>query len=160
MHKNYIIYSKNMWQYHKTSMDHSKIIDTFETYQRVKRIYNFSVIHANFVILSHVFTINYIIFMNFIGLTYWQDAKCQFPVFAIFVFQKSHNKKYRRIALKIYGDFLCDGRHPWTKGRPGGHPGARGNTLPWAHLGARVGPAPAPWAPPRPPPTPIKSLLT
>ena len=23
-----------MWQYHKTSMDHSKIIDTFETYHR------------------------------------------------------------------------------------------------------------------------------
>ena len=33
MHKNDINDSKNMWQYHKTSMDHSKIIDTFETYQ-------------------------------------------------------------------------------------------------------------------------------
>ena len=26
-----------MWQYHKTSMDHSKIIDTFETYQGRRR---------------------------------------------------------------------------------------------------------------------------
>ena len=33
MLKNDINDSKNMWQYYKTSMDHSKIIDTFETYQ-------------------------------------------------------------------------------------------------------------------------------
>ena len=26
--------------------------------------------------------------MHFVGLTYWQDAQCQFPVFAVFVFQK------------------------------------------------------------------------
>ena len=26
---------KNMWQYHKTSMDHSKIIDTSETYHNL-----------------------------------------------------------------------------------------------------------------------------
>ena len=37
---------------------------------RVKRIYNFLVIHASFVMLSHVFTVIYIIFMHFVGLTY------------------------------------------------------------------------------------------
>ena len=37
---------------------------------RVKRIYNFLVIHASFVILSHVFTDIYIIFMHFFVLTY------------------------------------------------------------------------------------------
>ena len=37
---------------------------------RLKRIYNFLVIHASFVILSHVFTVIYVIFMHFVGLTY------------------------------------------------------------------------------------------
>ena len=55
---------------------------------RFKRIYNFWVMHASFVLVSHVFTVIYIIFMHFIGLTYWQDAKCQFPVCAVFLFQK------------------------------------------------------------------------
>ena len=45
---------------------------------RLKRIYNFLVIHASFVLLSHVFTVNYIIFMHFVRLTYWQDAKLSF----------------------------------------------------------------------------------
>ena len=93
---------------------------------RLKRINNFWVIHASFVILSHIFTINYIIFMHFVGLTYWQDAKCQFPVIAVFVFQKSHNRKYRRIALKIYGEFLCKIRHHHVEGQPGGPPRGQG----------------------------------
>ena len=58
--------------------------------------------------------------MHFVGLTYRQDAQCQFPVFVVFVFQKIHHMKYRRIELKIYGDFLCDGRHQKTEGAPGG----------------------------------------
>ena len=37
MLKNDINDSKNMWQCHKTSMDHSKIIDTSETYQVAAR---------------------------------------------------------------------------------------------------------------------------
>ena len=57
--------------------------------------------------------------MHFVGLTYWQDAQCQFPVFVI---QEIHHRKYRRIELKIYGDYLCDGRHQKTEGGPGGPP--------------------------------------
>ena len=37
---------------------------------RVKRIYNFLLIHASFVMLLHVSTILFIIFMHFVGLTY------------------------------------------------------------------------------------------
>ena len=51
---------------------------------RLWRIYNLRVIHASFALLSHVFTIIYIIFKHFVGLTYWQDAQCQFPVFTVF----------------------------------------------------------------------------
>ena len=38
----------------------------------------------------HMFLLSYfIIFRHFIGLTYWQDAQCQFPVFDVFYFRKS-----------------------------------------------------------------------
>ena len=42
MHKNDIIDNRNMWQCHKTSMDHSKIIDTFDTYHGTAYFFFFS----------------------------------------------------------------------------------------------------------------------
>ena len=61
---------------------------------------------------------------------------------------------------KFTGNFYVKKYTTTSKGDLGGHPGARDDPLPRPHLEARVGPDPAPWTPPRPPPTPIKSLLT
>ena len=51
----------------------------------------------------HMFLLSYyIIFMHFVGLTYRQDAQCQFPVFVA----ESYFWKYSRNWTKIYDDFL------------------------------------------------------
>ena len=74
----------------------------------LKRIYNFWVIHASFVILPHVFTVIYIIymiFMHFGGLTYWQDVQCQFPVFVVFLLQKVTSENILGIGQKFMGIF-------------------------------------------------------
>ena len=72
----------------------------------LRRIYNFWVIHASFVILSHVFIIIYIIFYAF----YWTNllTRCPVPVpcFCCLFVSEIYFWKYSRIALEIYGDFL------------------------------------------------------
>ena len=75
----------------------------------------------------HMFLLSYyIIFMHFVGLTCWQDAKCQFPIFVGFLFQKIYFWKYSRNWTKIYAEFLLDGRHQDTKGHPWGPPTDQG----------------------------------
>ena len=112
---------------------------------RVKRIYNFEW-YMLILWCCHMFLLSYhIIFMHFVGLTYRQDAQCQFPVSACFVFKKVHHRKYRRNYLEIYGDFLCEGIHLKTKGEPEGPP--TGHTRPPAAGGARPGPWGTPSAP-------------
>ena len=56
----------------------------------------------------HMFLLSYhIIFMHFFGLTYWQDAQCQFPVFTVFVFQKFTSENILGIGRKFTGIILC-----------------------------------------------------
>ena len=126
----------------------------------LKRIYNFRVIHASFVILSHVFTVIYIIFMYFVGLTYCQDAQCQFPVFDVLLFQKFTSENIRGFGPNFTEIIFTPRRRRSPKGGTRGDPEGREGLLPRAHPGVRVGPAPAPRASPRPPPMPINCLLT
>ena len=75
----------------------------------------------------HMFLISIILFfMHFVGLTYWQDAQCQFPVFAIFFISEIYFWKYSRNWTEIYGKFLFARRHLRTRGRPGGPPTGQG----------------------------------
>ena len=49
------------------------------------------IIYHCYMLLLHL----YIILWHFPGLTYWQDAKCQFLFFVVFGFQKSYTGKVR-----------------------------------------------------------------
>ena len=112
---------------------------------RLKRIYNFWVIHASFVILSHVFTINYIIFMHFVGLTYWQDVQCQFPVFAVFLFQKFTSGNILGSRWKFTGNFYLPTMKYQSEGEPEGRPTGQ-RRPPAAAQGPPAGGAhPCPW---------------
>ena len=88
-------------------------------------------------------------------------TRCPVPVpcFCCFCISGNHVCKYSRNWTKIYGDFLCEIRHMKTKGEPKGPPTGRRRPLPRPIGDPWVGPAPARGASPRPPPTPIKSLI-
>ena len=107
-------------------------------------------IHASFVILSHIFTVNYVIFMHFDGLTYIQDAKYQFSVFAVFLFQKFTFENILGIGSKFTGIIFTPIRRRSLKGSLGGDPRGRGAPLPRPKVDPQVGSAPARGAPPRP----------
>ena len=55
----------------------------------------------------HMFSLSYyIIFMHFVGLTYWQDAQCQFPVFVLILLQKVTSENILGIGQKFTTIFL------------------------------------------------------
>ena len=56
----------------------------------------------------HMFLLSYyIIFMYFVGLTYWQDAQCQFPVFVLILLQKVTSGNILVIGRKFTMIFYC-----------------------------------------------------
>ena len=83
-----------------------------------------------------------------------------FLFFAIFVFQKIHHRKYRRIELKIYGDFLFDGRYQKTEGGPGGPPRGHRRVPAATPLGPAGGARPYPLGTASAPSDAYKILLT
>ena len=111
---------------------------------RVKRIYNFWVIHASFFMLSHVSIIILHHFYAFCRTNLLTRCPVSVSCFCCFVFQKIHHRKYRQIKLKIYGDCLCDGRHQKTEGAPGGPPRDHRRVPAVAPLGPMGGARPCP----------------
>ena len=85
---------------------------------RLRRIYNFLVIHASFVILSHVFTVIYIICRTNL-LT-----RCPVPVpyFCCLFVSEIYFWKYSRNALQIFVDILFAKTKYQTEGEPEGRP--------------------------------------
>ena len=94
----------------------------------VKHIYNFCLIHASFVMLSHVSTIILHHFYTFCRTNLLTRYPLPVSCFCCFcISEKIYHRKYSRIALENYGEFLFDKMESESKGRPGGHPGARGS---------------------------------
>ena len=73
---------------------------------RVKRIYNFLVIHANFVMLSHVPIIISHHFYAFCWTNLLTRCPVPVPYFCCFCISENHFWKYSRNWTKIYGDIL------------------------------------------------------
>ena len=113
---------------------------------RVKRIYNFWVIHANFVILSHV---SIIISHHFYAFC-WTNllTRCPVPVpcFCYFCISEIYFGKYSRNWTKIYGDFLCEIRHLKTEGQPRRWTTGHGRPPAVDQGGPMGGTCPCPWA--------------
>ena len=100
---------------------------------RPKRIHNFCLCHAYIAPLLHVLLSLLYHFKSFSGLTYWQDAQCQFLFSACFWFQKSSRKNSRK-SPKLFRDERSQEPEGRTR-RPN-----RGPKRPLAV--AQVGPAP------------------
>ena len=105
---------------------------------RVKCINNFLLIHASFVMLSHVFSIILHHFYAFCQINLF--TRCLVPIFCFCCFCIPENLllENSRNWTKIYGEFLFDGRHQDTKGQPGGPPTGQGSP-PAAALGQPAG---------------------
>ena len=73
----------------------------------------------------------YIIFMHFVGLTYWQDAQCQFPVYVQILLQKVTSGNILGIGRKFMGIFYWINDDRSQKGGPGGSPQVTATTSPW-----------------------------
>ena len=126
------------------SMSHKKLFSLSLTYSRTSRIYAWGCWYVSNVCIifdwsmlvlwcCHMFLISYyIILRNFIELTYWQDAQCQFPVFALFFLQKVTSGNILGIGWKFTGIFYWTNEDRSQKGSPGGSPQARGDPQPRA----------------------------
>ena len=79
-------------------------------------------IHANFMMLSHVSIIILHHFYAFCRTNLLTRCQVPVPYFCCFSISEKSQHEISSDCLKIYGDFLCDGRHQRTKGRPGGPP--------------------------------------
>ena len=116
-------------------------------------------IHVNFVMLSHVPIITSHHFYAF----YWTNllTRCPVPVpcFCYFCISENHFWKYSRNWTKIYGDFLCEIRHPKTKGEPKGPPTGRRRPPAVAQRGPAGGTRPCPWGTPSAPSDAYKLTL-
>ena len=123
---------------------------------RVKHIYNFLLIHASFVMLSHVSIIILHHFYAFFRTNLL--TRCPVPVscFCCFCISEIYFWKYSRNWTKIYGDFLCEGRHQKTKGQPWGPPTGQGRPPAATYPREVGGTRPCSLCVPRPPSTPIK----
>ena len=111
---------------------------------RVKRIYNFWVIHANFVMFSHVS----ITISNHFYVFCWTNllTRCPVPVsfLPVLYFRKCTTGIIVGITWK-FTDIFYAKEYSWRpKGSLRGHPQGTGGPLPWPIGDLRVGPAPQP----------------
>ena len=98
----------------------------------------------------HMFLLSYyIIFMHFVGLTYWQDAQCQFPVFVLILLQKVTSGNILGIGRKFTMIFYWRNKDQSQKGDPGWDTQPRGGSHQRVRGGPRLPPACAPRRPPR-----------
>ena len=87
----------------------------------------------------HMFLLSYyIILRHFIGLTYWQDAQCQFPDFVLFLLRKVTSGNILGITRKFTTIFYWGNEDGSQKGDPGRDPQPRGGS----HLRVQGGPRP------------------
>ena len=85
---------------------------------RLKRIYNFLVIHASLVILSHVFTVIYIIFMHFVGLTIDKMPSASFLFLLSFRFLKFTYGNISELDQNLRGLFFRQDEDGVRRGAP------------------------------------------